>query len=482
MNGISHQTSMSLRSKLLIVLCIPVLLFMLVAGLSQLCMRQISSGELMRDKDLLADILPPPAYLIETYLTAHELADEEDPVIVDSLLTKTRQLKQEYGARNTHWKSNLPAELWTPYEEASRKGAEFLEAFDKEFVPLVKAKNLDAARNCIQQRLRPSYQSHRASVDKLVEATNKAVEVDAASMNRTLLFSKAIAVGGPLAAILLVSITGYLIVRSTSKTLRHVCTDLEGNASKVSGVASMIASSGQAIAQDTTQQAASLEETSASMEELASMTHQNAANAAKARELAGHTKVAADQSMGSMQALASAMGEIKQSSEGISRIIKTIDEIAFQTNILALNAAVEAARAGEAGAGFAVVAEEVRALAQRSAAAARETSAMIAGAVNTSEQGASLSEVVRSSLEVMLAKAQELNELVTEIANACSQQTQGISQVNVALTQMDKSTQDTAARTEESASAGRELEANASALMSSLGELQTFVDGRQSQR
>jgi methyl-accepting chemotaxis protein len=178
------------------------------------------------------------------------------------------------------------------------------------------------------------------------------------------------------------------------------------------------------------------------------------------------------------------MGEMKQAMDGIkaasaniAKIVRTIDEIAFQTNILALNAAVEAARAGEAGAGFAVVAEEVRSLAQRSANSAKETAEKIEDSVARSEHGVQISAKVAQSLDEILDKARKVDGLVAEIATASNEQSQGIGQVTIAVSQMDKVTQGNAAGAEESASASEELSAQAELMRDSVHSLQKLVGG-----
>ena len=180
-----------------------------------------------------------------------------------------------------------------------------------------------------------------------------------------------------------------------------------------------------------------------------------------------------------MKDMSAAMDAIKSPSDNIAKIIKTIDEIAFQTNILALNAAVEAARAGEAGMGFAVVADEVRNLAQRSAQAAKETAEKIEEAIRKSDQGVQISGKVAQSLGDMVEKARKVDELVAEIATASREQNQGIQQVNTAVTQMDKVTQSNAANAEESASAAEELNAQAATLKDAVDELTQLVGGKQ---
>jgi methyl-accepting chemotaxis protein len=178
-----------------------------------------------------------------------------------------------------------------------------------------------------------------------------------------------------------------------------------------------------------------------------------------------------------MQAMSTAMQTIKSSSDEVAKIIKTIDEIAFQTNILALNAAVEAARAGEAGMGFAVVADEVRNLAQRSAQAAKETAAKIEGAISSTTQGVGISSKVGEALDVIVNRVRQVDELVAEVASASKEQTAGITQINAAVGQMDKVTQSNAASAEECAAAAEELNAQAESMKSAVAELTKLVSG-----
>jgi methyl-accepting chemotaxis protein len=179
--------------------------------------------------------------------------------------------------------------------------------------------------------------------------------------------------------------------------------------------------------------------------------------------------------------MAQAMEQVKQSSAEIGKIIKTIDEIAFQTNLLALNAAVEAARAGEAGAGFAIVAEEVRSLAQRSAAAARETAEKIESSVQRTELGAGISTEMAASLTEMATKARQLDELVANITAASNDQAQGIAQINHAVGQMGQTTQNGANLSEENAASAQELCQQSLALRTAVMDLQTLIQGDSAQ-
>ena len=270
----------------------------------------------------------------------------------------------------------------------------------------------------------------------------------------------------------------FLVVRSITRGLDQSIGVLNDTSAAVAGAAEQISASSQTLAEGAGEQAASIEETSSSLEELSSMTRRNADNSQNANDLSKQTRLAADKGVANMQALNAAMAAIKASSDDIAKIIKTIDEIAFQTNILALNAAVEAARAGEAGMGFAVVADEVRNLAQRSAQAAKETTAKIEGAISKIRQGVDLSAKVSETLNDIVVKARQVDELASEVAGASREQTEGITQINVAVGQMDKVTQSNAATAEESAAAAEELNAQSLVMKQAVNELLQLVGGQ----
>jgi len=262
-----------------------------------------------------------------------------------------------------------------------------------------------------------------------------------------------------------------------NRPLHRAIEGLSAGAGQFASAAREISSSSGMLAEGASSQAASLEETSASLEEISSMTKRNADSATHAKELSARTRVAADRGTSDMQEMKAAMDAIKLSSAEIAKIVKTIDEIAFQTNLLALNAAVEAARAGEAGAGFAVVAEEVRNLAQRSAQAARESALRLDDSVAKSGHGVAISAKVAESFQIIVKQATEVDTLIAEIANASQEQSQGLGQINTAVGKMDQVTQNNAAGAEETASAAEELSAQSEELRHLVSDLQALVGG-----
>jgi methyl-accepting chemotaxis protein len=270
----------------------------------------------------------------------------------------------------------------------------------------------------------------------------------------------------------------WYTARSITQPIMTAAEQLSSGAKETSAAAGQVSVASQKLAQGATAQAASLEETSASLEEMAGVTNRNAESANRANDLTRQARKVADAGADDMQRMTAAMHEIKTSSDDIAKIIKTIDEIAFQTNILALNAAVEAARAGEAGMGFAVVAEEVRALAQRAAQAARETADKIEGAISKTTQGVQISGKVSASLAEIVEKVRTVDELVAEVSTASREQSQGVKQIATAVNQMDQVVQSNAAGAEESASASEELTAQSMTLQHIVEQLHALISGQ----
>jgi methyl-accepting chemotaxis protein/methyl-accepting chemotaxis protein-1 (serine sensor receptor) len=265
------------------------------------------------------------------------------------------------------------------------------------------------------------------------------------------------------------------VVRGIGRQLMTTATALGRGALEVTAASTQVSTSSQALSQGATEQAASLEETSASMEEMASMTRQNAANSQQAATFMVDVERQVQSSNAMLADMVTSMAAIGDASVQVTKIIKTIDEIAFQTNILALNAAVEAARAGEAGMGFAVVADEVRSLAQRSAQAARDTSTLIEASADRARQGGAKVDQVVKSIATITESIVKVKGLVDEVSVASRQQAQGIDQVTQAIAQMEKVTQSTAATAEETAAASEELSAQAQMALDGVATLERMV-------
>ena len=266
-----------------------------------------------------------------------------------------------------------------------------------------------------------------------------------------------------------------VVVRGVNSKLTSAVASLNAGAQQVMTTSEQVSGSAQSLSQGASEQAASLEETSASMEEMASMTRRNAENTRQAVSLVVDVHAKVNESQSALTDMVQSMNAIQESSVKVGKIIKTIDEIAFQTNILALNAAVEAARAGEAGMGFAVVADEVRNLAQRSAQAAKDTAGLIEESIDRAHVGNQRVQQVGTAITSITSAVDRMKGLVQEVSEASQQQTQGLDQVSQALQQMEKVTQSTAATAEESAASSEELSAQAGVTMQTVDALNALV-------
>ena len=266
-------------------------------------------------------------------------------------------------------------------------------------------------------------------------------------------------------------------IRGITRPVHRIIADLNDGSAEVAAAAGQVASASQSLAEGAGHQAASIEEVSSSLEETASMIKQNAENARQVDSLTVVSRKAIAEANDAMTQLVASMREISKTGEETSKIIQTIDGIAFQTNLLALNAAVEAARAGEAGAGFAVVADEVRNLALRAADAARNTAGRIDGTVTRMSAGTALVDRTHAAFQQVTESVRKVAELVAEIAVASNEQARGIDQINTAVGRMDSMTQQTAANAEESASSSEEMNAQAERMKAMMAELVKLVDG-----
>jgi len=324
---------------------------------------------------------------------------------------------------------------------------------------------------------RLSYGAYLKECDQLSEVNSKYGDAAGAASEKAMSLANTLTAGLASAGILLGILLSYFVVRGVNRVLIRISSTMNDGSNQVASAASQVSASSQALAEGSSEQASSLEETSSSLEEMASMSKHNAEHAGKCKGWMAEARIIVGNVDKLLNETAGSIHDLKRSSEATGKVVKTIEEIAFQTNILALNAAVEAARAGEAGMGFAVVADEVRNLAQRCAQAAKETSLLIENATSAAGKGVELTVATQDAFKKNIAIAMKIGSAIDEIATAVKEQTEGITQINVAVGQMDKVTQSNAATAEESAAAAEELNSQASTMKSSVNELSQLIGG-----
>ena len=336
------------------------------------------------------------------------------------------------------------------------------------------SQQMDGALSIFAQKLEPRLEGIAREASSVVDQQNRELAATSQAATSKSATAQNLTIG---VALLALGVGGvvFWVVRQANVSLQMLAGHMAESAEKVANTAGQVSSASRSVAQGAAEQASSLEETSASTEEIASITRKNADHALQVAGLMQQSEQGASEVNQTLDRMVEKMKEIDGSSNKIARIIKVIDEIAFQTNILALNAAVEAARAGEAGLGFAVVADEVRNLAQRCAQAARDTALLIEDSIATSRDGNDRLDQMAGAVRAMTESSLRVKSLIDEVNLGSQEQARGMEQISRAVLQMEKVTQRTAAGAEESAAAGGQLDGHAGDLRALVHEMRTMV-------
>ncbi|WP_148090407.1 methyl-accepting chemotaxis protein [Paucibacter sp. KBW04] len=460
-------------------------------------------------KDLTADILPPPLYLIELRLLLSQALD--GTVALDKARSEFQRLDKEYKERVAYWQAHPPYGLEQQLLGAQHKaGQQFLQVAGQMLDELA-AGHAEQARQQLPQA-QTLYVEHRRGVDATVSAATALAEHSIADYEQTLAWVSRLRWAVMLAAALLLVLLGAWAKRtvwaatggepraaaaiaqavargdlsrpvrvragdqsSVLSAMAQMCAGLSALVSSVRASSDSIATGSSQIAvgnadlsQRTELQAGHLQQTSAAVLSLAEAVQQNAQSAAQATARAQAATEVAGRGAALVGEVILTMNAMARGAKQVSELTSLIDGIAFQTNILALNAAVEAARAGERGRGFAVVADEVRQLAQRAAAASKDIGAVIRASNSQIEQGAGLAQATGSTMDEIVAEVRQVAGLIGEITSASQAQEQDIARVSQAIHHIDASTQQNAALVEESAAAAQSLSQQAQQLVSTV--------------
>jgi len=344
----------------------------------------------------------------------------------------------------------------------------------QEFLSHIDRNDYEAAHDLVRDKMSPLLQEVDKAAQELADQQREFMASSGADARNIVGSSRWMAmllVGLSLAA----GVSASFLVHGVNRVLRQAVADLGTGAEQVNSAAAEVSTSSQSVAQGASQQAASLEQTSASSLELGSVTRKNAEHSRSAADFTGQATQIVDTANRHLEQMVASMQAINASSGKISKIIKVIDEIAFQTNILALNAAVEAARAGESGAGFAVVADEVRNLAARCAQAAQDTNSLIEDSIARSTDGKAKLDLVATAVHDITSHVAQIKGLVDQVNLGSEDQAQRIEQISKTISEMDHVTQNAAASAEQSASAGEELHAQAASLSEIVTRLTALV-------
>jgi len=450
-------------------------------------------------KDLVADILPPPKFIIESMLVCLQIRDSEQADEINKLAAKLSSLKKDYLDRHEFWRAaGLDAGLnQALLEQAHLPALEVYRLAETELIPATLSQNQTQLKAAIQ-KIQQSFTQHRNAIDQAVKLANERIAND--ELNAQGIIQSA---SWQLVGFLLLAMCGGLIIawvitqsivrplhaavsiaktvaagdltaeievqgsdetsqllmslKEMNQSLVTIVAQVRSSTDAIEDASGQIAAGNLDLSERTESQAHALGITASSMEEITSTVKQNADNAQQASQLAKQASEVASKGGQVVDEVVKTMGTINASSQQIVDIISVIDSIAFQTNILALNAAVEAARAGEQGRGFAVVASEVRNLAQRSAAAAKEIKVLINQSVANVNRGSELVDHAGHTMTDLLGRVDKVTHLIAEIADASGEQTKGLEQANSSLVQIDQTTQQNAALVEEASAAAASL-------------------------
>lgn len=470
-----------------------------------------SANKVYVAKDVVADILPPPMYLIEMRLVLSMMLDGS--ITAADGQKRFDELTTDYAQRVDYWSKNSPYGLEAKLLGAQHAAAEaFIAAARSQIVEPVVAGHMDLARENLSV-VHALYQAHRTGVDATVVSGNAFANSTMKDFDSTYNVStKAMLFTALLAGTIVFAVYRIVLsniqkpVRSSTEaakliaagdlatkiqfddkrndslgtlqtSLQTMRSRLNSTVSSVRNVADSVSIASTEIAQGnndlssrTESQASALQQTAASMEELTAVVNQNAESAAQADYLAKQAAEVAQRGGTAVAQVVETMRSINESSLQIAGNVSEIEGIAFQTNILALNAAVEAARAGEQGRGFAVVASEVRSLAGRSAKAAKEIKALIDTSVERVGHGSNLAENAGATMSDLLQATKRVSDILGEISSASREQSSGITQVGEAISQIDHVTQQNAALVEEIAAAATSLNMQAAELVHQMSQ------------
>lgn len=462
--------------------------------------------QITQAKDLTADILPPPLFIVESYLVMTQAINASSSE-QEKLFAQIPKLQKDFWDRKAYWdQQNLDDSVRAPLEEAAKHAKVVFDLINKEIVPALKANDISTV-NMVIIDIQKEYEAHRQANIAMVKAAEELSKQAEKTGNRIASITiwgtivmwvlmgvvLALSIGiiartvqkqigadpsevvdfarrieqGDLStsnqAVDADSIIGTLVKMQSS--LRDVVAGVRRSADQVANASVEISHGNQDLSMRTEQQSSALEQTTSTIGQMSSVVGKNAQDAQSASQLAHSASEVAQRGGAVVSQVVDTMKGINESSRKIADIISVIDGIAFQTNILALNAAVEAARAGEQGRGFAVVASEVRALAGRSAEAAREIKALISTSVERVEFGSTLVDQAGTTMQEVVSSIQQVSDLMQGISSASAHQASDMDRVSDAVHDMEHTTQQNAALVEQMAAAAAALQSQAQELV-----------------